>query len=487
MSLKARTCWLRLALGLVAAASLAHAPAAVFAQAAWEYSPYQVRVWLAASPQPQLPTALGTSVMADVAVRAEVVFGAVWTTQVEAAPAALAAALVDRLEVSMGDLQAAAPDVLNADKLIVVRPQWTIGGWQVAGRELDIRSRQWSPVVHRSAAGNDGLALAMWDAAAAAFTPLARIETVDGAQIKARLRAGGLIIDPASPALAEQGMVLRPITRRNDRTGQPAAKGGIQPLPWTLLAIEQRDDSLLTCRLHSGYRSSIPARGGARVERLALLVRPQFPATTLALRSRGAEPRPLPGYEVFLKRAEGGETPLLGVTDWQGRIELPRRDGSLQVLVVRNGTQLLARLPLVPGQDELLEAPLSDDDGRLQAEGAVAALESMALDLAARREILATRFRARLKEQKFDEAQALIDEFRKLDSRTTLGRLLDEQQQQVKADDRLTQQRIDKLFGDARQLLTVKSLSDDMVNALLGELNRARSAPRSASAGTKSG
>jgi hypothetical protein len=321
----------------------------------------------------------------------------------------------------------------------------------------------------------------MWDAIAAVFTPLARIEAVDGAQVKARLRAGGLIIDPASLALAEPGMVLRPITRRNDRTGQPAAKGGIQPLPWTLLAIEERDEALLTCGLHSGYRASIPARGGARVERLALLVRPQFPATTLALRSRGGEQRPLPGYEIFAKQEDGGETPLLGITDWQGQIELPRQGSTLQVLIVRNGTQLLARLPLVPGHEKLLVAPLMDDDGRLQAEGAVAALESMALDLAARREILAARFRVRLTERKFDEAQELLDEFRQLDSRTALGRLLDEQQQQVRADDRLTQQRIDKLFGDARQLLTVKSLSDDMINTLAGELSKARAAPRTAS------
>jgi hypothetical protein len=464
------------------------APQAARGQAAWEYSPYEVRIWLAAPPQSQLPPALRDRVLAELNRRADLVFAAAWSARAEPAPSSVAGALADRLEVPFDELKTAAADVFNSDKLIVVRPQWQsaaggqAGGWQVAARELDVRSRQWSEIVTRTAAGGDALPLAAWDAVSAVFTPLARIESVDGAQIKARLRAGGLILDPASPALAEQGMVLRPITRRNDRTGQPAAKGGIQPLPWTLLTIEDRDDALLSCKLHSGFRSSIPARGGARVERLALLVRPQFPATKLALKSRSTEPRPLSGYEVFLKKADGGESPLLGVTDWQGEIELPRRDGSLQVLVVRNGSQLLARLPLVPGQQAVLEAPLIDDDGRLQAEGAVAALESMALDLAARREIVAARFRTRLKEQKFEEAQQLLDEFRKLDSRTSLGRILDEQQQQVKAGDRLTQQRIDKLFGDARQLLTVKSLADDMINVLAGELTKARSAPRSASA-----
>jgi hypothetical protein len=219
------------------------------------------------------------------------------------------------------------------------------------------------------------------------------------------------------------------------------------------------------------------------MERLALLVRPQFESTTLALKSRGEAPRPLAGYDVFAKLDGDGESALLGQTDWRGQIELPRGDGSLQVFHIRNGTQLLARLPIVPGHERLLEAPLVDDDGRLQAEGAVAALHTRALDLAARREILAARFRTRLAERKFDEAQALLDDFRKLEGRSDLTRSLDQERQYFQAYDRLTQQRIDKLLSEARQLLTVKALSDDMVTVLAAELVKARTAPRTASTG----
>jgi hypothetical protein len=461
----------------LAALVLLLAPRAALAQAAWEYSPYQVRIWLLAAPQPQLPPALRDELAAQLADRAEVAFGAVWSVQIAEPPADLRQTLLAALDAPLDKLKAAAPDLLKVDKLILVRPLWSDAGWRVEARELDCRAWQWSHVVRREAGGGDALGLALWDAAAATFTPIARVEAVDGAAVKARLRAGGLIIDPASPALTETGMVLRPVIRRNDRSGQPAARGGIQPVPWTLLAIENRTDSLLDCRLHSGFRAAIPSRGGVRMERLALLVKPQFDKTTLALRSRTADSRPLAGYEVFAKKPDGDESPLLGVTDWRGEIELPRGDNSLQLFLIRNGKQLLARLPIVPGQAEVLEAPLVDDDGRLQAEGAIAALHSRALDLAARREILATRFRLRLKERKFDEAQALLDDFRKLDSRSELGRSLDESQQQVQAFDRLTQQRIDKLFGEARQLLTVKALADDMVNSLQAELAKARSSP----------
>ncbi len=461
------------------------APRAGRAQAAWEYSPYQVRLWIAAPSHVQLPASLRENLAMRLGDRADIALGAVWSTQVEAAPPVLLPGLIGELEVPFDRLKAAAPELLSTDKLIVLRITRGAAGWEVAARELDCRAWQWSTIVHRSAGASDALALAAWDVIAASFTPIARIETVDGARVTARLRAGGLIVRPGSPAMAGAGSVLRPIVRRNDRTGQPAARGGIQAIPWTLLAVEAREESLLRCQLHSGFRAAIPSRGGVRTERLALLVRPQFDSTTLSLVSRSNESRPLAGYEVFAKQPEGGETPRLGTTDWRGQIELPRGDGTLQLFLIRNGTQLLARLPIVPGQAALLEAPLVDDDGRLQAEGAVAALHSRALDLAARREILAARFRQRLKDRKFDEAQTLLDEFRRLDSRTDLSRSLVEQRQQVQAADRLTQQRIDKLLGEARQLLSVKALSDDMINALASELAAARSAPQTASAKTK--
>jgi hypothetical protein len=205
-----------------------------------------------------------------------------------------------------------------------------------------------------------------------------------------------------------------------------------------------------------------------------LHVKPQFEATTLALRSRTGDGRALTGYEIYTKRPDAEDVVHLGSSDWRGQIDLPRGEAGLTLILIRNGTQLLARLPIVPGQDRRLVAELMDDDGRLQAEGAVAALYSRALDLVARREILANRFRARLKENKLDEAQKLLEEFRRLESRSDLGRALDEMMRSTEANDRLTQQRINKLFVDARKLLTVKGLADDTVNVLASELIKAQ-------------
>jgi len=321
----------------------------------------------------------------------------------------------------------------------------------------------------------DALAWPIWDGIVTAFTPLARIERVNGNEIAARIRAGGLITSESSAAWIKQGTALRPVLRRNDRSGEPV-KGGINILPWTMLNVVEQKGSQLTCKLQTGYRSPIPSKGSSRLERLALLVKPQFPSTVLHLRSRDASATPLIGYEIWRKKGDN-DAEKLGATDWQGNFELPKAEtGALQTLLVKSGNQLLARLPLVPGQQPQLEAAVVNDDGRLQAEGFISTLQSKIMDLEARRQISAVRIRAKIKDGKLDEAQKMIEEFRNLETRTDLSRLLD--RQIIKSVDPTTQKRIDKMLVDARGLLG-KFLDPELANVLQRELAAAK-APKPA-------
>jgi len=210
--------------------------------------------------------------------------------------------------------------------------------------------------------------------------------------------------------------------------------------------------------------------------RLALLVRPQHDATRLVLRSRGDAAKPLSGYEVHRRlEGENQETQLLGLTDNRGELLIERSDAAkLETLVVKNGQQPLARLPMVPGYEASVTAYLVDDDGRLAAEGFVAALTTRVIDLVARREILAAQIRARVKDGKHDEAQKLLDDFRRLNTRADLTRDLDQFRQQVATGDKTTQQRIDKVFSEAQKLLLLKPLSDELLAQLTREVSAAR-------------
>jgi hypothetical protein len=450
-------------------------PLTCWGQAAWEYTPYQARLWIALEATPHLPPALAPTLGEAVASRSSAVLGAVLELATAAPPPKLRGAMRQGLAELTADVVAAAAtrEDLEADKIFLATVGYRGGIFAVGVRELDCKSRQLGPPMERSCATTSGLKAAVWDAMLESFTPLARIEQVEERKIVARLRAGGLAIDERSPALAQPGMVLRPVLRRNDRTGQPL-KGGILPIGWTYFTVDERWGAVLECTQRSGYRSAIPPRGGVRLERLALLVRPRYDQTQLVLRSRTAPAKALVGYEVHRRVENTDQTELLGISDEQGAILLDGAVGELETLIVKSGKQLLARLPVVPGHEPTLTAYIVDDDGRLAAEGIVAALSSRALDLVARREILAARIRARLNEGKADEAQRLLDEFRRLGTRADLSRDLDRYRQQISASDKATQTRIERVFNDAQKLLLLKPLSDELLTQLTREVAAGR-------------
>jgi len=79
-----------------------------------------------------------------------------------------------------------------------------------------------------------------------------------------------------------------------------------------------------------------------------------------------------------------------------------------------------------------------------------------------------------VKEGKIDEAQRLLDDFRRLETRNELSRDLDRYRQQATSSDKVTQGRIDKLFTEAQKLLLLKPLSDELLAQLTRELSAAR-------------
>ena len=105
--------------------------------------------------------------------------------------------------------------------------------------------------------------------------------------------------------------------------------------------------------------------------------------------------QPLVGYEVYSRPPEDEQsTELIGRTDWRGELWIERDARQpIQLLFVRNGQQLLGKLPLVPGDQPLLVAPLRDDELRLEAEGFLLGVQENLVDLVARREVLAVRIR----------------------------------------------------------------------------------------------
>jgi len=459
---------------VLAACLLVGFPCSLRAQATWEYSPYTIKVWLAMDGAAELTPGLAQRIQRVITERAWVVAGAVWDVSVTPCPAELTLDAARRPElVTAAAIQSRAPEMLKQDdKLFLLSLRDELTGLIITARELDCRTRLWQPLVARHVTQPGRVADEAFAALRDAFVPFGRIESAKGKEAVVRVRADGLIVGEASPARIADGDVLVPIIRRNDRLGEPL-DNGIQQAPWTFLTVAGRRGTQWQCQVSSGMTSALGGRASARTMRLALLAKPRGNATELAVRTQGDKPVPLSGYEIYSKPPDSDDAELLGATDWRGRLTIMPKSNPLQILYVRNGGRLLARLPVVPGLEPLVTVQVTDDDPRLFAEGYVKGLQNRIMDLVVRRELYIGRFRRHLQKQEIDQAQKLLEEFRSLENRSDLSRQLDQQAQRVKSSDRRVQTAIDQLFTDTRQLL-FKFLDPRTSNQLAEELLRAQ-------------
>lgn len=445
----------------------------------WEYAPYNIEAWVHFHPAPEFTPRFEEDVKRRVELLTEIEAGPAWTLKAVSTKPEVKAELLAWLETSANPKLKSVPRPSDAvrkamenDKLTLVEVVPVSNGYELRVRELDCRTRTWGDTVEKSLSHQDEIPYAVVAAITEAFVPLVRIEGVKDKEAVVRLRAGGLLLDRPSPARVPMGAVLRPVVRRNDRYGEPKP-GSIMAAPWTYLRVASQAGPLLTCEISSGIRGAIGTRSNQRTERLALLVRPRGESTRLVLQSKGASPVPLVGYEVYEPGQNEERSKLLGVTDWRGSLEISQGSNPLRTVIVKNGGQLLARLPLVPGLFSEERAEMADDQKRLEAEGAVRGLNASFLDVVARREVLAARIRRKLTTQDFTGAQTLIDELRVLDSRTNLSERLDQFQRDYVSPDKKVQAKIDQMFSDTRALLN-KHLNPRLADQLTSELTKAK-------------
>src|SRR5688500_2744746 len=149
------------------------------AQAAWEFSPYQVQVWLALEDRPELGPQFTRQVRDVVVDRAEVRMGAVWRLDAAVAPRAIAAqVLANPARVVADTILATEPKALENDKLYLVGVQFRSGEYLVTACEIDGRTRQSGPVLERVAGQREAIPLVAWDLILDSLHSLTTIETV---------------------------------------------------------------------------------------------------------------------------------------------------------------------------------------------------------------------------------------------------------------------------------------------------------------------
>ncbi len=271
---------------------------------------------------------------------------------------------------------------------------------------------------------------------------------------------------------SQPGDVFAPILRRTSRGGQ-LVENGIVHVPWTYLEAIEGQDKSLAFRINSGSRRPFAARRQGRVEQLAIGVRADAEPTTLYLHSRKSDKKPLIGYEVLAQNADQESPTRVGTSDAAGEVRVLPGKSRIEMLLIKHGGQLLAKLPVAPGAQRRLNVPLPDDDARLVAESRLAAVREDLIDVVARRNILMARARQKIEKKDFAAAQELLRSLDDLPGNPQFNLTLTTSARLLRSDDPQIQRRIDQLFK-ATQTLTSQFLDLKPINRLHDDLREAQ-------------
>jgi hypothetical protein len=375
----------------------------------WELRPYRVQVLLGVAAGPELTEAWTTALAGRLAQRIPALQGGAWDVTAATAPAGLRQAMVASVAAVTAD--SLPKEMLNADKVMLLRVATTGGGYEVAAREFDVATGLWSAMVTRPVPQLRKLPDQVLAAIFEAFAPLARVSAVKDRQVLLRLRASAFA--PRDPALVpvKAGSVFRLVAKAIAQDGprQPATI-----IPWTFCAVQELTPEELRGRLETGLRDPLGDHWESSMDVLALGVVPPRGATLLTLKSTAEPMQALADYEVYASPSAAEKPVLLGRTDRQGTIRVPPADNPLRILLVKHGDQWLARLPLVPGLEPQVSLAVAHDEYRIERESVLSAVRDAVIDLAARRETLVIQLKARIAAKRFEEAETLLAELRRL-------------------------------------------------------------------------
>ncbi len=471
----------------------------------WEISPYDVRVWMVFDDSPESiawKERLPNGLVAELGLR----LGAAWRILAKEVPAEKLGP-IERL--TPDDIESLDADVHKADKVFVVQFDASSPRMRFSVREFDCHVRRLTHVLRGSELQDARLPTSVADAVLKTFSPIGLVGRTQDDAVVIRMRSGLLDTRRRTPVSPVDDTMMRIVLRKSDRLGNPLPDG-IETVAWTVLLVtppdrqtpppgEPNEPPLLVppgsvhCQIVSGLRNPIRARGSRRVERFAIVTRPHQSDSTLELVNRDDTTSPLAGYDVYERLPGDKNSRWIGRTDWQGHLRIggpalssvsneAGQFGSsletstrnpLRILYIKNGDRLLARLPVVIGADPTVTALLPDDGLRLEAEGFLKGIQEEFVDLVARREILAFRIGNRIREDRLDEAERLLDELRELPTRQDLERRIRERETSFQTRDKTQQDRINQLFRATRSLIA-KHLSSQEIDRLRGELAEAR-------------
>tara|TARA_Y100001934_G_scaffold63609_1_gene78991 strand:- start:2812 stop:4665 length:1854 start_codon:yes stop_codon:yes gene_type:complete len=402
------------------------------------------------------------------------------------------------------------PNLLRQlDKIYATSLRYENGVYELGVAEFDTNARVRVLTAKRSFRNLETLPAQILSCLKEVFSPIAQVDyngVTDGKTARIKIRAAAMVADveAGSPIMIQKGDVLRPVVRKNDRSTQAPEYDGVIEVTWTYMYINdltvQEDEDLGVLRTNGNgkgqvistftmLRNPIAARRNTLQEKYGLLVRPVQESSLLKIVANDRENYTLQGYNVYAKspkidpEAEGdAPTLLIGQTDWRGAIEVTQdifqNQGTtkLVVIYVRNGQQVLARLPIVPGYRALEEVKLPNDDYRLQYEAFFVGFQNSILDYTVQQAVYKIRIEHHINKDEEEKARKLLKELSKVPSAVALNDVLSKREASLQDDpniDANTKRKIEGMFEKTRKLINEYLQGNDVEGNVLVKMESA--------------
>ena len=402
------------------------------------------------------------------------------------------------------------PNLLRQlDKIYATSLRYENGVYELGVAEFDTNARVRVLTAKRSFRNLETLPAQILSCLKEVFSPIAQVDyngVTDGKTARIKIRAAAMVADveAGSPIMIHKGDVLRPVVRKNDRSTQAPEYDGVIEVTWTYMYINdltvQEDEDLGVLRTNGNgkgqvistftmLRNPIAARRNTLQEKYGLLVRPVQESSLLKIVANDRENYTLQGYNVYAKspkidpEAEGdAPTLLIGQTDWRGAIEVTQdifqNQGTtkLVVIYVRNGQQVLARLPIVPGYRALEEVKLPNDDYRLQYEAFFVGFQNSILDYTVQQAVYKIRIEHHINKDEEEKARKLLKELSKVPSAVALNDVLSKREASLQDDpniDANTKRKIEGMFEKTRKLINEYLQGNDVEGNVLVKMESA--------------
>jgi hypothetical protein len=363
---------------------------------------------------------------------------------------------VHRLSKSFDEL--ATEPVANltndCDKLVVVLVSSDRENYRIQLKTFDTLLQVWSTTFEFEQGRLHEVPETVFWALRETFAPVATFKAVPDAeqQVTVSWKGSSLPTKAHSGEWVRPGDILLPVLRRTNRDGTNI-EGGIQQVPWTYLQIDSGETEGTTARVFSHSKRPFGGRRRGTVEQNAILSRGPLRHVVVQLQSRTNNNLPLAGFDVYRQVPGQEATTWVGKSNLQGEVEIAPDKFPLEMVFVKSGSQVVAKLPVAFGSEHLVTVPLVDDPARLEAEAKVALVREQLIDLVARRTILAARVRQQIDDGKFDEAAKLVGQLEEMPGPAQFNQLLAKHEQLSRSPHPVVQKRIEKLFADTRVVL----------------------------------